>query len=137
MEGNQGFEFMGGALVPLGTGANPGKELAAASTVAQAPPTHPNLGDMDPGLVDHAINGVEQRALAPMARVAAAQTPPLKPRTLVQQARERVKEINVELRRVKALEKERDELQRLIKAAKGKRAPVRLIKPEPQSGAGE
>lgn len=70
---------------------------------------------------------VEMPALVPMRK-----QPVLRksaPKNIVQLARARLREVKAEVRRLRALEKERDQLERLIEAATNKpRATVREIK---------
>lgn len=68
------------------------------------------------------------------AEPAQAPTPPkaakpIKPQNIVSLAKARLREVKTELRRMRALEKERDELERLIKAAENApRATVTNLK---------
>lgn len=65
------------------------------------------------------------RVFAPVKKQAA----PVKPRSIVVAAKARLRDIEKELRRLKRLESERDELRRLVDAANNKpRAIVREIK---------
>lgn len=66
-------------------------------------------------------------APAPVRRPQASKKPA--PKNVVALAKARLREVKIELRRLKALEKERDELERLIAAAENKpRAVVRELK---------
>ena len=65
---------------------------------------------------------VEPKRAAPLAQP--APHAPLAPRDLVREAKARIKAIDVELRRLTALRRERDELQRLVTAAKRRPANV-------------
>ena len=112
-----GFEFAGGAIVPLGTpylGATDEPLPGAVTREAAAfvPPT--------PG-----------QSPAPVASFASVAQPPSinGPRAVLKAACARVKEIRAELRRMKALQKELAELERLLKAARQKpQAPVRALR---------
>lgn len=54
---------------------------------------------------------------------------PLKPRDVIKLARARLREVNREISRIKKLEKERDELSRLVAAADGK--PIATVRALP------
>lgn len=79
------------------------------------------------------------RVFAPLPQQTQAPTPktqkPLKTTNVLVLAKARLKEVNKELRRMKALEKERAELERLIAAAQTKpKAVVAAIKPARTAG---
>lgn len=82
-----------------------------------------DIGDQSPAEFARKVKEFMQRAepiFAPLA--------PEKPQNIVALAKKRLAEVKVELRRMKALEKERVELERLIDAAKNKpRAVIREI----------
>lgn len=108
------MQWTPGGLVPLSTGTVvPGGIQAASIFIA-----HDEDDDEDDSSSPtHARRSASRPAKTPT------------PRGIVAQARQRLRDVNAELRRMKALEKERDQLKRLIDAADNKpRAIVREIK---------
>lgn len=91
--------------VPTSTTEHPGAVLEVHRDAPTAE------GDSHPVKQAEPVKRAEKRAPA----IASA---PLTPGALVKQARARVREIKAELRRMRALEKELAELERLIRAAK-------------------
>ena len=130
---SHGFEFTPFGPVPLGTGQQAfamldGERVTGNATQAEADAFERRLGNA----VQRAAITVEGHAVAdaptaaptnskPFALLPAA---PLTPRALVREARARIAAINLELRRMTALERERDELRRLVTAAQKKPAAV-------------
>ena len=88
----------------------------------------PNPGETKGGFVDELVSFTE---LAPRLKQEGFRIPASKPapKNVVALAKARLREVKSELRKLKALEKERAELERLIAAAENKpRAVVREIK---------
>lgn len=79
-----------------------------------------------PPSTDESVDTSEE---VPSTRSRKSLTKPPSPRNIVQLAKSRLREVKKELRRMKALEKELGQLERLIDAAEGKpRAVVSSIK---------
>ena len=124
----EGFEFSPLGAVPLGTGqavwaelnGQPAQEMAPS--IVQPQPSAPLAYDIHTTALGDVQRAFERHAKA-LAR------PATSPRSVIRGARERVKEIRAELRRMKALQGELAELERLLAAAKAKppRAIVRAI----------
>lgn len=81
------------------------------------------VGAAVPTIARHASNQATVQAQVARPVVTAN---PLRPADVVRAAKSRVKEIRTEIRRLKALEKELGELERLIAAAKQK--PVAIVR---------
>ncbi len=110
-----GFEFTPQGILPLGAPTSTQGEGAIAGATAQAPPQH----------------AMERVAVRPPVLVVAQrieQPTHLKPIDVIKLARRRLREVERDIRRIKALERERDELKRLLDAADNRpRAVVREL----------
>lgn len=113
----QGFEWTPSGPVPIGTAGQFAHGDAVEASVVPAQGTLPGFAP-SPGPV-----GIAAQNVAPVPGAAL----PLTPRSLVRLARERVRAIKVELRRLRGLETELAELESLIAAAKRGAATVRHI----------
>lgn len=86
----------------------------------------PNAGETKPGAVTQEYVASDEVLVA---RVLRKPAPTLAPKNVVSLAKARLREVKAELRRLKALEKEKGELERLIAAAENKPKPnLREIK---------
>lgn len=119
---NHGFEYANGGIYPLGTnfsqmaeGAIAGASLAPAqiAEAAKVAPVRPVPA---------------QPVVAAKPTVVAAKAAALKPVDVVKLARTRLREVERDIKRLKKLETERDELKRLLDAAAHKpRATIRSL----------
>lgn len=116
-----GFEFTPMGIMPLNTYSAALEKDAIAGATAFVP-------------------GPEARTPAPVAvspkTVEAphrAQAKPIKPVDVVKMARARLRDVDREIKRLKKLEIERDELKRLIDAATGK--PLAIVRSMPTRSA--
>ncbi len=123
---NHGFEFANGGIYPLGTNFG----LVAEGAIAGATTALAEVFEAVPV------------AVAPVRRPAditvgsappAAKPSPLKPVDVVKLARARLREVERDIKRLKKLEVERDELKRLLDAAAHK--PSRNLRSLPTRSA--
>lgn len=115
------MQYTGGALRPAMVSPTTGGPIEAADR------------DEDDDLDDDAP-AAPRIAPQPTAR-RAAKTPKLGPApNVVRIARERLRDVEREIKRLRALEKERDELKRLIEAAATKPRPVVRALPNRSAG---
>lgn len=136
MTDGHGFEFTPFGILPLGSGQQAAAMLdlersTGNATQAEADAFERRLGAaVRRATIDVDGVPVPERASAAPALPQAAHAPapaerePLSPRDLVREAKARIRAIDTELRRLSALQRERDELQRLVLAAKKKPAAV-------------
>jgi len=123
------FEFSPAGMVPLGEGQRVWNEMHGGGQSAEpAPSAVPVTEPIAAPSARPALANVQPR----FEKHAAAATP----RNVVKMARERAKEIRAELRRLKSLQRELAELERLIAAAKDKspRATVRALETARRTG---
>ncbi len=114
----QGFEFIGGAIVPLGQGNGVAARMIAETDGAPS-------GAMVPRIVD--VPTVSYHPPPEDARHAprlAAKPIASKPMNVVREAKKRRAEIRKQLRVMRTLESELAQLDRLIKAAEQKPSPA-------------
>jgi hypothetical protein len=121
-----GFEYLGGAIVPLGSRIEPQKAGEVAATSDVAPTT---LVDMQPAR--EAL--VTAFASAKTTTIRHPDAAPISPKDVVRLARARLREVEREIKRIHKLETERDELKRLLDAAAGK--PLALVRSLPTRSA--
>lgn len=115
-EPGTGFQFSPFGILPLGTSVAPDSDQhapAAIRSLAVVPTPPPLVSPARPGQPER----IGALAAATQPVVASS------PRAVVKAAGARVKQIKVELRRMAALKKELDELERLLRAAKQKPEP--------------
>ncbi len=124
----QGFELTAFGAVPLGT-----KYLDPAKTSLEEAAQYvvrPDYGNDDSAPVAASQAPVSSTPRAPAVAAqqrAAAPAPVASPGNVIASAKARVKELRAELRRMKSLQKELAELERLLKAAKQK--PTASVRP--------
>lgn len=116
-----GFEYTPMGIVPMGMGQQvaTGIDLTRGTgnaTQAEADAFEARLGGAVRALTAPAVID------APQAPQSAAVAPSLTPTDLLRAARARIKALDAELRRLTAVRRERDELKRLVDAAKAKPA---------------
>lgn len=122
-EAGAGFQFSPFGILPLGTSIAPDSDEhspAAIRTLAVVPPAQ----QASPAPV---LARAQQLEAPPSASAVAAVA--TSPRSVIRAAGVRVKQIKIELRRMAALKREMDELERLLRAAKQKPEPrVRALR---------
>lgn len=109
-----GFEFAGGIIIPIVDG----DQQSTAKSFHGRPPVRTRQTEA-PQLAQQPGHRVEPN---PVKRSDPSKPKPLSTQNVLTLARARVREIKGELKRMRALERELAELQRLIKAAKEKPA---------------
>ena len=123
----QGFQSLGGVIIPLGD------PVAAAQAMAQPAKSRPQF--TEPPADQESAQPPVQPALPGV--VPAVQLPARAPQPttvvtgsgqLIKAARARLKELKAELKRMKLVQREHDELERLLKAAKKKPAKVQSLR---------
>lgn len=118
-EPGTGFQHSPFGILPLGTSIAPDSDQHAPAAIRSLAVT-----DSQPG--PRPLKAPTQSAQAERSPATAAFSPGLappaasSPRAVIKAAGARVKQIKVELRRMAALKKELDELERLLRAAKQK-----------------
>lgn len=112
----QGFQYTPGGIMPLDD-AQAG--YAQAAVHPAAPPNQQPTQQTLPSLAEVAPRPKQS---APAPRATAAQPVLGGTGQLIKAAKQRLRELNAEIKRLRSLERERDELQRLLKAAKQKPA---------------
>lgn len=113
-----GFEMSPFGMVPIGTPSlhNATPEMAAQFVVKA------DYGNEDAASrVSTSTTGLKYEVVT--AKAVTSVVKPASPRTVIAGARARVKEIKTELKRMRALQSELSELERLLKAAKQKPTP--------------
>lgn len=124
-----GYEYTPLGIVPLGDGQAVANGIDVKREVGTAPRRDADAFEARMGAAVERLGATGGQSLAPGAERAAAPVlvAPLAPRDLVRQARARIKALDAELRRLAAVRRERDELQRLVNAAALK--PVAKVRP--------
>ena len=107
MSGGQGFEFTPGGIVPLGAYRAQGPTEDVAGATADVPRPEASTG------APAARLEATPRIVGDLLAIGA-----VKPRDVVKLARTRVRELDREIKRLEGLKKEREELRRLLAAAK-------------------
>lgn len=117
----QSFEFVGGAIVPIGTGGAVATEMLGAGK------------DIAPGFVSSHAEVTAEQVVAQIkgasvrleySPTAPVFIPPTKPINVLREAKRRLRDVRRELKALKALEREASELERIIKAATTKPLPA-------------
>lgn len=109
MSNPHGFEFTPQGILPLGTYREGVEESAISGATAQVPGPVP-------------VSPQAVHVTAHRAPVATVQPKPmsLSPRDVVRLARRRLREVKADIKRLGKLQKEREQLERLLLAADGK-----------------
>lgn len=110
-----GFEFTPAGIVPLGSYTPAQKEGAIAGATADVP------GPIESPQL-HAVRVAFKESTAVTLRHPDLA---LKPKDVIRLARQRLKDVEREIKRLHKLETERDELKRLLAAAR----PVAIVRP--------
>jgi hypothetical protein len=115
-----GFEFTPDGLFPLGAYREGQAEGAVAAATAVVPEVTPTA--------------LQPRISRPLSAVAdVATVAAIRPRDVVRLARARLREVERDIRRIKKLETERDELKRLLAAADNR--PLAVVRKMPTRSA--
>lgn len=118
-----GFEFTPDGIVPIGATREAQKMGAIAGASV----------DIIPAWTQMVIPNASSMRIDNAGLHIGADAKPLKPRDVVKLAKARLKDVNREIARLHKLERERDELKRLIDAADGR--PVALVRSLPTRSA--
>lgn len=113
-----GFQYTPGGIRPIGdsTGIDVSAQHGAA-VVLTASSSDEDWSKQEAADVARVEPAPAPKAKAPAKTAAAAHVPGVTPRTVLKAARARTKEIRAELRRMKALQKELGQLERMLAAA--------------------
>lgn len=115
-----GYEFTPFGLMPLGTNFGALEEKMAPAVIVEADSVEVPAHIAPPIVVAPVAHHPRVAAQLPVV----APSSPLTSKSLVQRARAELRAIEKEIKRLRALEKQRDELKRLLDAASAKPRPA-------------